>query len=79
MKPLRQVRGTLRCSILQFLLGDVESGAPELHLLFFFIVSTLRTGGDSKVRVWGGTNSFSHCRIEILNKRQHGGRGHFDL
>lgn len=76
------VLSILRRSILQFLLGDVESGAPELHLLFiyFFIVSTLRTDGDSKGRVWGGTNSFSHCRIEILDKRQHGGRrGHVDL
>lgn len=36
MKPLGQVCGTL--SILQFLLGDVESGAPELHLLYFYFL-----------------------------------------
>lgn len=38
MKPFGQVCGPLRHSILQFLLGDVESGAPELHLLYFYFL-----------------------------------------
>lgn len=81
MKPLRQVCGTLRRNVLQFLLGDVESGAPELLLLYFYFFkffSALRTGGDRKGSMWGGTNSFSHCRIKIHDKRQLlGRRGHF--